>query len=146
MPETNSASYPFLLLTGRGSSAQWHTNSRTGKSAILRQLHPNFCYIEINPSDAAAMGLRNQQSVNIVSRRGTVSATAVLTDCVRPGQCFMPMHFAEVNHLTCPNFDSHSRQPGYKAAAIRLELPAPGTLATTGISKGQTPRGPHTAL
>ncbi|MDB6071046.1 MAG: nitrate reductase [Verrucomicrobiales bacterium] len=121
MPETTSRAYPFLLLTGRGSSAQWHTNSRTGKSAILRQLHPNFCYIELNPADAGALGLKNQQRIKVVSRRGTISATAVLTDCVQAGQCFMPMHFAEVNHLTCPNFDAHSRQPGYKAAAIRLE-------------------------
>ena len=33
--------YPLiLLLTGRGSSSQWHTQTRTGKSAVLRKLYP----------------------------------------------------------------------------------------------------------
>jgi hypothetical protein len=33
----------------------------------------------------------------------------------------MPMHFAEVNRLTFPAFDPHSRQPAYKASAVTLE-------------------------
>jgi len=40
MPESPDADIPFLLLTGRGSSAQWHTGSRTDKSAVLRKLAP----------------------------------------------------------------------------------------------------------
>src|SRR5262249_39322270 len=38
LPETPDAEYPFILLTGRGSSAQWHTLTRTDKSRILRRL------------------------------------------------------------------------------------------------------------
>ena len=37
--------YPFVLLTGRGTSAQWHTNTRTGKSAVLRTLYPENAYV-----------------------------------------------------------------------------------------------------
>ena len=37
---TADGQYPFLLLTGRGTSSQWHTNTRTGKSAVLRKLIP----------------------------------------------------------------------------------------------------------
>src|SRR5205085_7250283 len=40
LPEAPSAKYPFVLLTGRGSAAQWHTQTRTAKSAILRKLGP----------------------------------------------------------------------------------------------------------
>src|SRR5690606_39415241 len=39
--EAPDRQYPFWLNTGRGSSAQWHTGSRTNKSAVLRKLAPN---------------------------------------------------------------------------------------------------------
>ena len=39
-PEQPNAKYPFVLLTGRGSAAQWHTQTRTAKSAVLRKLYP----------------------------------------------------------------------------------------------------------
>ena len=51
-PEQADAEYPFLLMTGRGTSSQWHTNTRTGKSDVLRKLYPKECYVEINPQDA----------------------------------------------------------------------------------------------
>src|SRR5204863_9157174 len=50
--EPADAAYPFVLLTGRGTSAQWHTQTRTGKSAVLRQLYPGNLYAEIHPRDA----------------------------------------------------------------------------------------------
>jgi hypothetical protein len=40
LPEATDEVYPFLLLTGRGTSSQWHTQTRTGKSAVLRKLYP----------------------------------------------------------------------------------------------------------
>ncbi|MES2707783.1 MAG: molybdopterin-dependent oxidoreductase [Verrucomicrobiota bacterium] len=119
-PEPTDGQYPICLLTGRGTSAQWHTNTRTGKSAVLRKLHPQNCLVEIHPMDAAVLKIRNQDRVLITSRRATVEATAVLTPCVQPGQCFMPMHYEEVNHLTLAAFDPHSRQPSYKACAVRI--------------------------
>src|SRR5690606_25767691 len=51
-PGTPTAEFPMVLLTGRGTSAQWHTQTRTGKSDILRQLYPARCYVEIHPEDA----------------------------------------------------------------------------------------------
>ena len=39
-----------MLLTGRGSSAQWHTQTRTSKSQVLRTLYPDAPYAEINPN------------------------------------------------------------------------------------------------
>jgi assimilatory nitrate reductase catalytic subunit len=56
VPEPTCPSFPFLLLTGRGSSSQWHTQTRTSKSAILRKLSPQELLLEIHPEDAAAMG------------------------------------------------------------------------------------------
>ena len=36
------------------------------------------------------------------------------------GQVFIPMHYPEVNRLTHPSFDPHSRQPNYKACAVEI--------------------------
>ena len=46
LPETPDAQYPFLLLTGRGSAAQWHTQTRTAKSEVLKKLYPADVYVE----------------------------------------------------------------------------------------------------
>jgi ferredoxin-nitrate reductase len=122
LPELPDTAYPFLLNTGRGSSAQWHTGSRTDKSAVLRKLAPNLPWIELNPADAVPRGIVTGDRLAVRSRRGATTALAVVTPIVQPGQVFMPMHFAEVNVLTFPAFDPHSRQPAYKAAAVAVSL------------------------
>jgi predicted molibdopterin-dependent oxidoreductase YjgC len=48
-------------------------------------------------------------------------ASALITPTVQSGQVFIPMHYAEVNLLTHPSFDPHSRQPSYKHCAVSLE-------------------------
>jgi assimilatory nitrate reductase catalytic subunit len=120
MPELPDAEYRFLLNTGRGSSAQWHTGSRTDKSAVLRKLAPNVPWVEINPADAEPLRILTGDRVAVRSRRGATQALAVVTPIVQPGQVFMPMHFAEVNVLTFPAYDPHSRQPAYKACAVAV--------------------------
>lgn len=120
MPEDTCTEYPLLLLTGRGTSAQWHTQTRTGESAILRRLYPEGVYIEINPEDAARLGVISNRGVKIMSRRGEIEATAFVTPTVRPGQIFIPMHYRETNKLTAPSFDPQSRQPNYKACAVSV--------------------------
>ncbi len=123
LPEAPDAEYPLLLLTGRGSSAQWHTETRTRKSAVLRKLHPDRLLLEIHAGDAARLGLSDGQQVTVESRRGAVTAWARVTSIVRPGQVFLPMHDPAVNLLTLGVFDPHSRQPGYKACAVRVRKP-----------------------
>jgi assimilatory nitrate reductase catalytic subunit len=121
MPEMPNADYPMLLLTGRGSSAQWHTGSRTDKSDVLRKLAPRELYVEINPIDADRLRIDNNELVRVRSRRGEADALALITSTVQPGQIYLPMHFDTVNRLTFPAFDPHSRQPSYKACAVRVE-------------------------
>jgi anaerobic selenocysteine-containing dehydrogenase len=122
VPEEVTTSYPFILLTGRGSSAQWHTQTRTGKSAVLRSLAPAEIYIEINPADARRLGIQPGQLVHVTSRRARIRARAALTPTVKPGEVFVPMHYATANRLTFPAFDPHSRQPSYKYCAVALEV------------------------
>ncbi|MEO8213554.1 MAG: nitrate reductase [Myxococcales bacterium] len=120
LPEPTSPDYPLTLLTGRGNSAQWHTQTRTGKSAVLRRLAPRGDHIEINPTDARARGIATNDLVTVVSRRAKIAVRAFVTHAVRPGDVFIPMHGPSVNKLTFAAFDPYSRQPAYKACAVNL--------------------------
>ncbi|SPE50277.1 Molybdopterin oxidoreductase [Verrucomicrobia bacterium] len=120
LPEVPDANFPLLLLTGRGSAAQWHTGTRTEKSAVLRKLCPPAAYIEINPVDAKLLGIAPGACVCVSSRRGSVLCTAFVTSTISRGQVFIPMHYAVANQLTFPAFDPESAQPGYKACAVKV--------------------------
>jgi anaerobic selenocysteine-containing dehydrogenase len=120
VPEPTSKDYPFILLTGRGSSSQWHTQTRTSKSAVLRRLYPNEPYVELSPEDADRLGITPGEWLVVESRRGKFRARAHSTHVVRPGQVFVPMHYDQANQLTFPSFDPYSRQPSYKHCAVRV--------------------------
>jgi assimilatory nitrate reductase catalytic subunit len=120
VPEPADAEFPFTLLTGRGTSSQWHTQSRTAKSDMLRKLSPSRAYVEIHPDDAVALGLRENDHVIISSRRGQMTAAVYPAPTMRRGEVFVPMHYPEVNRLSHPSFDPHSRQPNYKACAVAI--------------------------
>ncbi|MBI4309122.1 MAG: molybdopterin-dependent oxidoreductase [Candidatus Omnitrophica bacterium] len=112
--------YPFVLLTGRGTSAQWHTQTRTAKSALLRAMYPQDIYAEINPEDACGLGIRDGQWVYVSTRRAEIKVRALVMPSVAQGHIFVPMHYEAANHLTLPSFDPYSHQPSYKMAAARL--------------------------
>ncbi|HEX6274627.1 MAG TPA: nitrate reductase [Polyangiaceae bacterium] len=119
-PEVTTRDFPFVLLTGRGSSSQWHTQTRTAKSAVLRRLYPNDPYVEMSPGDAAKLGISPGEWIIVESQRGKFKARANPTHVVKPGQVFVPMHYATMNRLTFPAFDPYSRQPSYKHCAVRV--------------------------
>ncbi|MCA9126285.1 MAG: nitrate reductase [Planctomycetales bacterium] len=120
MPEAPDDEYPFLLLSGRGTVSQWHTQTRTGKSPILRQLYPHEPYVEIHHQDAAKLGVEHNALVQVRSRRGEISVRAAVTSTVGRNQVFIPMHYGVTNRLTLQHFDPYSRQPSYKDAAVSL--------------------------
>jgi assimilatory nitrate reductase catalytic subunit len=113
---------PYLLLTGRGTASQWHTQTRTAKSAVLRQLYPSEIYVEINSENARREDIRPNQRIQIESQRGRITAKAFVTHSVSPGQLFIPMHYDVTNQLTLAHFDPYSRQPSYKNCAVRIRL------------------------
>lgn len=120
MPEPPTRAYPLILLTGRGTAAQWHTQTRSNKSAVLRQLSPQNAYVEINPADARELSIAQNELVSVESQRGSIEARAFVSAVIRPGQVFIPMHYETVNQLTDAIFDPYSRQPSYKACAVRV--------------------------
>lgn len=117
--------YPFLLNTGR-LPHQWHTMTKTGKVAKLNKLNPGP-FVEIHPEDAARQQISDGDRVEIASRRGRAVLPAVVTDRVRPGNCFAPFHwndsfgeYLSINAVTNDAVNPISRQPEYKACAVTL--------------------------
>jgi len=121
IPEQRSDEYPLILITGRGTSAQWHTETRTAKSAVLAKMIPEELMLDLNVQDAQRLKISDGMSVRIISPRAELTAKARLTSCVSPGEVFLPMHDNRVNQLTHASFDPHSRQPSYKHSAVRVE-------------------------
>ncbi len=97
-----------------------HTLTRTNKSEVLKKLAPGENYIEMSPQDVARLGLTPGRKVSVASRRARVDVVLRASTSVKPGQCFMPMHFVETNQLTLSAVDPHSRQPSYKHCAIAV--------------------------
>ncbi|MGZ8179586.1 molybdopterin-dependent oxidoreductase [Williamsia sp. SKLECPSW1] len=117
--------HPFVLNTGR-LAHQWHTMTKTGRVAKLTKLNP-APFVEIHPTDAAELGVSEGDRVEIASRRGRAVLPATVSDRVLPGGCFVPFHFADrfaadvaVNAVTNDAVDPDSRQPEFKACAVRL--------------------------
>ncbi len=121
LPEAPDGDYPMILLTGRGTVAQWHTQTRTSKVEILRTLYPRDAYAEINPEDARKLNVKEGDQVKVASRRGEALVAVAISASSQPGQLFIPMHYIETNLLTFPAFDPYSREPAYKLAAVRVE-------------------------
>jgi len=110
------------LNTGR-TVEHWHTRTKTGKVPILERLSPH-AWVEMNPRDARTLGLKTQDRVDVVSRRGRVRDVELrLTETIAPGQIFVPFHYAEANanQMTQSAFDPISREPNYKQSAVRVE-------------------------
>jgi len=121
-PEPVDEDFPLCLITGRGSSAQWHTETRTGKSAVLKKLAPGQTFLDIHPEDAAALSITVGDRIEIRSRRARIHVHARITPTVSPGQVFLPMHDPATNQLTRATFDPQSRQPSYKNCAVSIRL------------------------
>lgn len=121
-PEQPNNEYPFVLNTGR-TVEHWHTRTKTGEVQLLDRMSPR-AWLEMNPRDAAALGLKPHDRVNVHSRRGRVEGVELrVTGIVGPGQVFMPFHWAEFNSnkLTQSAYDPISREPNYKQCAVRVE-------------------------
>ncbi len=82
-------------------------------------------YAELHPADAAELGVRDRDTVRLVSRRGSLEIEARIDYRGRParGQVFVPF-FDEallVNELTLDAYCPISAQPDYKKCAVRVE-------------------------
>ncbi len=129
LAEPPDATYPLVLTVGR-VLGHWHTMTRTGHVARVARAHPEPL-LEVHPVDAARAGLAEGGHALVRSRRGGLRVKVQLTERIRPGTVFLPMHWGasqaelacEANRLMhelgCPI----SKQPELKGAAVSL-MPA----------------------
>ena len=117
--ESPDDEYPFILTTGRVLE-HWHGGTMTRHSQ-LDTLYPE-ARVEVNPVDAAMIGLQNDDVVRVSSRRGTVVLRATVTEKTTAGVVFIPFHFAEAaaNLLTIDALDPKAKIPEFKACAVQI--------------------------
>jgi ferredoxin-nitrate reductase len=124
--EATDPDFPLVLTTGRIRD-QWHTMTKTGRVAKLNQHSPRP-FLQLHPDDARARGIADGQLVEVQGRRGEVRVKAQLTEDVRPGVCFLPMHWGKIgestlgraNNLTSPLVDPRSKEPDFKYTAVQV--------------------------
>ena len=114
--------YPFVLSTGR-VLYHWHGGQMTRRAKGLMEVYGE-ALVELNPEDAARLGLNGKKRVRVTSRRGQIEAEAWVTDRVPPGMVYANFHFPEAsaNELTIAALDPVSKIPEYKVAAVKVEL------------------------
>jgi len=134
--EETDAEYPFILSTGRVLS-HFHTGTMTRKGEGLNKVHPEI-KAEINPQDAARLGVKDDDLLAITSRRGSIKVKAWLSDRPASGVVFVPFHFHEVavNRLTIAALDPVAKIPEYKVCAIKVEK-AVGAKKEVSVKKPQ---------
>jgi len=128
LSEPVSPEFPLVLTTGRIRD-QWHTMTKTGKVNKLKR-HIDKPYLEIHAVDAAQRNIRNGDVVIVQNRRGNAQVRAKISEDIRPGVVFLPMHWglsfnddlARANNLTSSLTDPVSKQPDFKFSAVEVSL------------------------
>jgi formate dehydrogenase major subunit/formate dehydrogenase alpha subunit len=91
-PPAANAAYPLALTTGR---LLYDRGSPFAQSEIMRQLIPEP-FVEINPADAEALGIADQDAVTVSSARDSLELRARVCDDICPGCVFVPLHLSEM--------------------------------------------------
>jgi len=119
----------LLLNTGRNRD-QWHTQTRTGKAAQLTNRHPEPI-VDIHPVNAQQAGIVDQEIIqienNIENNDETLHIRCHVTDEVRVGEMFVPIHWSKdnanhgsVSKLIKSIVDPISGQPAFKQTAVTI--------------------------
>ncbi|WP_166168091.1 nitrate reductase [Acinetobacter sp. SA01] len=115
--------FPLVLNTGRIRD-QWHTMSRTGLSASL-STHRAEPYCEIHPHDVLKYGIKDGELVEVKSKWGSCILRATVSDNIRRGQVFVPIHWndqvasdARIGKVVNPVVDAISGEPEFKHTPV----------------------------
>lgn len=123
----SDADYPLILNSGR-SRDQWHSMTRTGKSARLSG-HRYEPVVEIHPQDARRYNVVDGELVRVSNQRGEVIVRARVDDRQRCGSVFIPLHWNDqfasracVDTLVNRSVDPISGQPEFKHTPVHIEI------------------------
>ncbi len=76
----------------------------------------------MHPATAKHHGVKENDRICVYSANGQNAEFAVkITDHVREDELYAPIHYIECNKLTPSIYDSYSKEPSYKSAAVRFE-------------------------
>ena len=131
--EKLSEQFPLRLTTGR-SLDSYNTGVQSGGfSSPIRYGDA----LDVNPGDAADLGVLDGERVLVSSPRGSVEMPIRIQPDLPVGLTFTTFHFPElvdINQLTNDAWDKKSGTSEFKAASIRIEKLAP--LATVAGADG----------
>jgi formate dehydrogenase alpha subunit len=118
--EVTDEEYPLLLTTDR---SLFHFHSTMTRRVYGLNVLGKEDLLNIHPKDAEQLGITNEQSVLVESRRGKVEVKVKVTDKCLFGTVSLGFHFAETptNMLTCCELDPVAKTPGTKVCAVRIE-------------------------
>lgn len=120
--EKIDAEYPLGLCTVR-EVGHYSCRSMTGNCSALTALADEPGYVTMNPADAKKLGVKDEELVHVISRRGKVISRAKVTDRTNLGVVYMTYQWwiGACNELTVHHVDPISKTPEYKFAAVRVE-------------------------
>jgi len=135
------SAFPIRLNTGRVRD-QWHTMTRTAKSPRLAGHRPEPT-LDLAGADAAARGLADGDIAEVTSAWGRAVLRVQVSDAVRPGEAFAPMHWTaqlsragRINAVVNPAVDPVSGQPELKHTPVEVR---PVTVAWHGTILARRP-------
>jgi predicted molibdopterin-dependent oxidoreductase YjgC len=111
--------YPLILTIER---SLYHLGNMSRKVKGLNLLRPEEL-VEINPLDAANLGVGDNERVRVISRRGKIKVKAKITEASPPGVVSMSSQFSEspANLLANSTLDAASKIPELKLSAVKIE-------------------------
>ncbi len=120
--------FPWRLTTGRALDSYNTGVQSSGYDSPIRSGEA----LDVNPADAAELGLLDGERVTVTSPRGSVEMSIRIQPDIPRGLTFTTFHFPELvdaNVLTNDAWDPRSGTAEFKAAAIRIDkiaVPAGG--------------------
>jgi formate dehydrogenase major subunit len=118
--EALTPEFPLRLTTGRRLES-FNTGVQSGAYSSPRRRGET---VDLSPEDVARLGLREGETVRVVSPRGAVVVPVRVDPGLRAGLVFMTLHFpdeVDTNVLTIDAADPQSGTAEFKAAAVRVE-------------------------
>lgn len=119
--EQTTRRFPLLLTTGR-ILTQYNVGAQTRRTPNS-MWHPEDV-LEIHPADAHVRGIATGDVVEMASRVGSTSLTALVSDRMQPGVVYTTFHHpvTGANVVTTDNSDWATNCPEYKVTAVEVTV------------------------
>jgi assimilatory nitrate reductase catalytic subunit len=119
--EEPDAEYPMVLTTGR-VIYHYLSGNQTRRTPFLLEQAP-YPWVEIHERTANELSIRDSEWVTVRTRRGELTAPALVVKSIRPDTLFIPYHYGHsqaANILTNPVLEPMNKIPEYKVCAASI--------------------------